>query len=340
MIDAADSPEHDPTASPRLPVYLDGELLETLAQTLDPSGVPGTRRVRFSESGRTLEGSGYALRASGRIGSRLLGAQAGGERSRRTEDEARDDQTEEQEFVVREATLLWQAHSILAEEGHLKRIDSSSIGDLQPGDWVELRTRATGRSLLSLSRLLARIIGLQSEQGRERLDRLREGESLLRGSKVPSGTKIGDRSLNDVRQAFLSNLITSLAAASDEENLQATAAMEGLADELLSAVISDIRTEFVDPALQEWTALLTVRTEDHNGLANGALYDSEFGVFGKVTLVRTNGEPIRLVRRTMLDWMEASDLESLSSELETTMGGDALTVRPPLLQVLPLALWV
>lgn len=331
-------PEVEPC--PRLPIYLDGELLETLAQTLDPSGVPGTRRIRSSESGRTLEGSGYALRASGRIGSRLLGAQAGGERGRRAEDEARDDLTEEQEFVVREATLLWQAHSILKEEGHLKKVNASTIGGLRPGDWVELSIRSTARSLLSLSRLLARIVRLQSEQGRERLDRLREGEALLRASKLPQGMKLGEMAPNEARQVFLTDLIASLAAASDEEGLQATAAVDGFAEELLSAVISDVRTQFVEPELQDWTALLTVRTENHDRLANGALYDSEFGALGKVTLVRTTGAPVRLVRRTMLDWMETDDLESLSAAMETTMGSGALTVQPPLLQVLPLALWV
>src|SRR5437660_779407 len=106
------------TPLPRLPVYLDGDLLEALAQTLDPSGVPGTRRVQTSQTGTTLEGRGYAVRAGGRIGTRLLGAQAGGERTGKVQDEATDAMTEEQEFVVREATLLWQAHSLLADEGH------------------------------------------------------------------------------------------------------------------------------------------------------------------------------------------------------------------------------
>lgn len=106
-------------SAPRLPVYLDGELLEALAQTLDPSGIPGTRRVQTTQTGRTLEGHGYAVRAGGRIGTRLLG----GEKKTSAEDEASDAQIEEQEFVVREATLLWQAHSLLAEESHLKVVD-------------------------------------------------------------------------------------------------------------------------------------------------------------------------------------------------------------------------
>jgi hypothetical protein len=302
--------------------------------------VPGTRRVRFSESGRTLEGSGYALRASGRIGSRLLGAQAGGERSRKSEDESRDDQTEEQEFVVREATLLWQAHSILDEEGHLKRVAGDEVDSLAPGDWVEMRVRSTGRSLLSLSRLLARIVGLQSEQGERSLERLREGEALLRATKVPSGLKIGEMTLVEARQAFLTDLVASLAAGSDQETLQSTAAMEGFADELLNAVISDIRADFVDPALENWTALLTVRTENHGGLAHGALYDAEFEVFGKVTSIGRSGEGVSLVRRTMLDWMDSGDLKSLSESLQADMGGGSLMVEPPLVQVLPLALWV
>lgn len=103
--------------APRLPVYLDGDLLEALAQTLDPSGVPGTRRVQTQQTGRTLEGRGYAVRADGRIGSRLLGGSVGAQKKSDLQDEASDAQTEEQEFIVREATLLWQAHNLLAEEG-------------------------------------------------------------------------------------------------------------------------------------------------------------------------------------------------------------------------------
>lgn len=302
--------------------------------------MPGTRRVRSTESGRTLEGSGYAVRASGRIGTRLLGAQAGAERDRKSEDESRDDHTEEQEFVVRPATWLWQAHSILVEEGHLHTVDGDSIGDLKPGDWVQMNVRSSGPSLLSLSRLLSRIVGLQAQQGDQRLERLREGEALLRGNKVPAGMKIGEMSVPEARHVFLADLVASLALASDQDSLQSTAATEGLADELLQAVISDIRAEFVDPDLGEWTALLTVRTESHAGLAQGALYDAEFGVFGKVTLARSSGEGVSLVRRTMLDWMDMSDLMSLSENLQSNMGGGSLTVEPPVRQVLPLALWV
>ncbi len=101
-----------------------------------------------------------------------------------------------------------------------------------------------------------------------------------------------------------------------------------------------VRTEILRPDLEDWTALLTVRPDEHDRLANGALYDSEFGAFGKVTLVRSGGAPVRLVRRTMLDWMEAENLEALSTDMEKTMGSDALAVQPPLLQILPLALWV
>jgi hypothetical protein len=326
--------------SPDLPIYLDGELLETLAQTLDPSGVPGTRRVRFSDAGRTLEGSGYAVRASGRIGTRLLGAQASGDRSAKAESEERSDHTEEQEFVVRAATLLWQAHSILREEGHLKSVTGSSIRDLRSGDWVEMRVSSSGRSVLSLSRLLARFVRLQQQQEGQRLERLREGEALLRGSKVPAGLKIGDLSLPQARQAFLSDLVATLALGTDADNLQAVAAMEGFADELLHAAVSDIRAAFVDPDLKDWTAIVTVRSDNHAGLAQEALHDAEFGVFGKVTMLRPGGEGVSLVRRTMLEWMDTNDLKSLSESLQSDMGGGALTVEPPLLQVLPLALWV
>jgi len=327
--------------TPRLPVYLDGELLEALAQTLDPSGVPGIRRVQTTQTGRTLEGHGFAVRAGGRIGTRLLGAEGGGEKKKSVEDEASDAQTEQQEFVIREATLLWQAHSLLAEEGHLKMVDASSIQNVRAGDWVEIRAQSTGRSLISFARLAARVLSLQAVQADQRLERLREGESILRGAKsAPSGMKIGEMTINEVRQAFLEDLVSSLAAGADSEDLQATAAVDGFADEVRTAEISDIRTQFLDPDLADWSTLLTVRTVNHERLASGALHDSEFGIFGKVSLIRREGDPIRLVRRTMLDWMEAADLKSMSSEFEASLGGDALTVDPPLIQVLPLALWL
>ena len=331
-----------PQRPPRLPIYLDGDLVEALAQTLDPSGVPGTRRVRSNQAGRTLEGSGYAVRASGRIGARLLGAQAGAEaeRDKKIEDESKDDRTEEQEFVVQPATLLWQAYNILREEGHLRVVGRDSIEDLKPGDWVEMSVRSTGRSVLSLSRLLERVVALQAQQRGQRLDHLREGETLLRGGKPTSGVKVGSMSISEARQLFLSDLVVLLAQASDEDGLQATAAVQGFADELLHAAVSDIRAEFVDRDLAAWTALLTVRTENHVGLAQGALYDAEFGVFGKVSLVRDTGEGVSLVRRTMLDWMDTTSLQSMSEGLQSTMSGATLTVEPPLVQVLPLALWV
>jgi hypothetical protein len=343
VIDEDDAAAQSPSVadSPRLPVYLDGDLLEALAQTLDPSGVPGTRRVQTTQMGRTLEGQGYAVRAGGRIGTRLLGAQASGERKGSGEAEESDAQTEEQEFVIREATLLWQAHSLLAEEGHLKIVDASTIQALKAGDWVEMRVRATGRSLLSFARLAARFLSLQSAQAQQRLDRLREGELLLRGAKsAPTGMKIGELSVNDARQVFLTDLVASLAAGTDAASLQAMAAVDGFAEEVRTAVISDISARFVHPDLAKWSAVLTVRSADHERLAGGALHDAEFGVFGKVSLARNEGEPIQLVRRTMLEWMDAADVTSMSSELQTSFGGGALTVQPPLIQVLPLALWL
>jgi hypothetical protein len=219
-------------------------------------------------------------------------------------------------------------------------VDRESIEGLKPGDWVEMTVRSTGRSLVSLSRLLARIVSLQAQQSDQRLERLREGEALLRGNKAPSGMRIGEMSVPEARQVFLTDLVASLAIASDAEGLQSRAAMEGFADELLQAVISDIRAEFVDPELKDWAALLTVRTESHAALAQEALYDAEFGVFGKITLVRSSGHQVSLVRRTMLDWMDMADLKSLSESLQSDMGGGSLTVDPPVLQVLPLALWV
>lgn len=329
-------------AAPRLPVYLDGDLLETLAQTLDPSGVPGTRRVRSTEAGRTLEGSGYAVRASGRIGARILGAQAGAdaERNKTSEDESRDARTEEQEFVVRPATLLWQAYEILREEGHLHVVDQDSVGNLKPGDWVEVSVRSAGRSVLSLSRLLDRFVSLQAQQRNQRLEHLREGEALLRGGKPTTGVKVGTMTVAEARSLFLSDLVVALAQASDEESLQATAAIEGFADELLHAAVSDLRANFVNEALKEWTTLLTVRTENHAGLAQDALYDAEFAAFGKVTLIRNSGLGVNLVRRTMLDWLDGGSIRSLSENLQETMEDATLTVDPPLLQVLPLALWV
>lgn len=344
--DVADSDEQEESSAsgpsgPWLPVYLDGALLETLAETLDPSGVPGTRRVQVSESGRVVEGEGYAVRASGRIGTRLLGAQVGGDRTGRRENESGVDQTEEQEFIIREATLLWQAHSLLREEGHLKVIDRASIEDIEPGDWVQFRARSAGRSMMSLSRLFSRIMQLQSEQERERLDRLREGDVLLRGARaLPAATRIGDLSLAEARQLFFSDLVASLAAGTDAEGLLGRAAIDGFSEELQRAGISDLTTGFLDPELADWTAVLTVRTSRHDQLASGVLHDSEFGVFGKVTLARHEGEPIRLVRRTMLDWMDPDSLESLSANIESDMGGEAISVDPPLIQVLPLALWV
>jgi len=281
------------------------------------------------------------VRASGRIGTRLLGAQVSGDRSARNESESGIGQTEEQEFLVREATLLWQAHSLLREEGHLKVIDRSSIDAVRPGDWVEFRARSTGRSIMSLSRLFSRILHLQSEQQRERLDRLREGDALLRAARaMPAATRIGELSLVEARQVFFSDLVASLAAGTDPQSLLARAAVDGLAEELQRAEISDISTKFLDPDLVDWTAVLTVRTVNHDQLASGVLHDSEFGVFGKATLVREAGEPLRLVRRTMLDWMDTDTLDSLSSNVESDMGGEALTVAPPVIQVLPLALWV
>lgn len=68
---------------------------------------------------------------------------------------------------------------------------------------------------------------LQSEQGRERLDRPREAEALLRASKLPGGMRISELAPNEARQLFLTDLIGSLAAASDEEGLQALAGIEG-----------------------------------------------------------------------------------------------------------------
>ena len=327
--------------APRLPVYLDGELLEALAQTLDPTGVPGTRRVQMKQMGRTLEGRGYAVRAGGRIGTRLLGGQASGEKHANAEDETADAQTEEQEFVIREATLLWQAHSLLADEGHLKIVSASTIQDLRAGDWVEMRVRSTGRSLLSFARLAARFLNLQSTQANQRLERLREGESVLRGAKSGSAsTKIGEMTINEARTVFLTDLVASLAAGTDATALQAMAAVDGFAEEVRTAVISDVSARFIDPELKEWSAVLTVRTDDHERLAGGALHDAEFGVFGKVSLARSEGDSIQLVRRTMLDWMEAADLTSMSSDFQSSLGGGALTIDPPLIQVLPLALWL
>jgi len=332
--------EDAPRLVPRLPVYLDADLLEALAQTLDPSGVPGTRRVKTTQMGRTLEGRGYAVRAGGRFGTRLLGAVAGGERTRDVKDEAADELLEEQEFIVREATLLWQAHSLLAEEGLLKSVSAPDAANLAAGDWVELRLKSTGRSLLSLARLASRLVEVLSTQGDQRLSRLREGEALLRGAKHPAGTKIGELTVSDARALFFSDLVASLAAGTNAEQLLTFAAVDGFADEIRNGVISDITAEFTDAQLGAWKSVLTVRTADYERLAAGVLRDAEFGVFGKVSLVRTEGEPLHLVRRTMLDWLDPATLSSLSSDLQTSLGWEALVIEPPLLQILPLAIWL
>ena len=71
------------------------------------------------------------------------------------------------------------------------RVGPSGALDLAPGDWVEIRLNATGRSLLSLALLAKRIVEVISPtQAEQRLVRLREGESLLRSTKVAAATKM------------------------------------------------------------------------------------------------------------------------------------------------------
>lgn len=91
---AETEPDVEAIPTPRLPIYLDAELLEALAQTLDPSGVPGIRREQFTTTGRRLAGHGYAVKAGGKFGAKLLGigvdGETSGERNRATEDESNE----------------------------------------------------------------------------------------------------------------------------------------------------------------------------------------------------------------------------------------------------------
>lgn len=89
--------------------------------------------------------------------------------------------------------------------------------------------------------------------------------------------KIGEMTLNEARQAFLGDLVRSLAEGTDADDLLTTAAINGFAEEVRNAVISDISARFLDLELADWSAVLTVRTVNLEHLASGALHTPSSG---------------------------------------------------------------
>jgi hypothetical protein len=90
--------------------------------------------------------------------------------------------------------------------------------------------------------------------------------------------------------------------------------------------------------------ILTLLKDFGTGLTVDSLLGAEVGVIGKVSAVQTSGNAVNLLRRSILGFMPAEQQEKIFSGAGGQLGiasmSKYLEVQPPLIQIMPLAIFI
>lgn len=117
---------------------------------------------------------------------------------------------------------------------------------------------------------------------------------------------------------------------------------DAMREDLGKADMTDIILETNNEAIPR--IILTLLKDFGTGLTIDSMLGANVGVLGKVTAVQKDGEPVRLLRRSILGIMPPEQQDDLFKGVNGFAGiqnmSGYLEVKPPLLQIMPMAIFV
>jgi hypothetical protein len=309
----------------RYPLYLDVPMMISFLAALEDG-------VSYEENIQRRAGGRRAVRGEASAGTRLpsflslLSFDLRGSLS----GESDTNESEELQLVKRhsEASLFNRLRSALHEDGGIKVLDEeiSSPGEVVPGMIIEANGVIVRNPLDELLAFVERLRpfieqATPSPQGRQQ--QRAGGGRQSRGQGNPSSD----------------NNSPSNAPRQQPDTLTI---LDWVREDLEASDMTDIDLQINQPVFPR--VILTLSKDFGTGRTIDSLLGAEVGVIGKVSVVKDSGEPVSLLRRSILGYMPVEQRESMFTNFGAGLPFvgmvEELEVSPPLVQVMPLSIFI
>lgn len=319
-------PQHD-TLQLVHPVYLDTPMMVSFVAALEGGVAYGDERTQ-----RMLTAADREREGSARFGIPILSSLLSLDMTGRLGAKDRQEGEEEVKVVRRhtEASLFNLLRHRLRTDGQIASIGAAGLGELVPGQLIEISGEVVGNPLEQLFNLMRRILpylGIDEEE--------------LRKPKKSGQKQRGNaRSGNPAKRAQGSPIADAESSDEDMSIEDVVRMLFIMRDDLDDAAVRDLVLIHADGM----KAVLTLATEFLTNQTTDFLLGGRFTVLGKVTSVLEEDETINLTRRTALGLAGPETargiVQSFTTDNDLFVEISDPIVEWPAVQILPLALFV
>lgn len=313
--------------TPQYPLYLDVPMMIAFLAALDDGVAYEKSVMRRTRGTKGSETAGHG-KIGGGVFSDVAGIDIGGNRTGKSE--AEESEETQLSKLHTEASLFNQLRNRLYEKKLVQSIGVSKedLGLVESGMIVEVNGVVLPNPLEELVELMSRL------------------HPFIKGSTTPNTQPNQSSSQRGARnqQSNASATSASRAAKDSPKTADPLILIDLIREDLDASRMTDILLKADSITFPK--VVLTVKKDFGTEVGRDGLVGAQVGVIGKVSTIAANlsDSPIQMMRRSALRVMPAEQMKAMFAGLSTILGDespqDRIVIEPPLIQIMPLAIFL